>query len=358
MRICFIASKSIHTKRWIEYYSKKGYDIHLITNEFDEYHKCKVYEVNHKLWKLSPLLKAITIRKIIRKIKPDVVHAHQVTPFGLYAYLSGHKPFVLTAWGSDIFIMPKKSILIKYLTKVVLKNADIITCDGINLKDEMVHLGANSEKIKIILFGTDTKKFNPSKSDKDFKKNLFPSKSKVVISLRNLEPMYDVKTLIKSMPIVLKSYPDTKFMICGRGTEADYLKEMADSLNVSGSIKFINWIPNDELPKYITSSDIYVSTSLSDGGLAASTAEAMACGLPVIITDFGVNREWVEDGVNGCIIPLEDQNSLAEKIIFLLDNENIRHDFGKLSRNIIEEKLNYYKEHEKMDDLYNKLLNR
>lgn len=358
MRICFIASKSIHTKRWIEYYSKKGYDIHLITNESDDYHKCKVYEVNYKLWSLSPLFKAIAIRKIVRRIKPDIVHAHQVTPFGLYGYLSGCKPFVLTAWGSDIFIMPKKSILIKYLTKLVLKHADLITCDSVHLNDEMVHLDANSEKIEIILFGTDSKKFDPCKRDESFKANLFPSKSKVVISLRNLKPIYNVKTLIKSIPMVLDVHPETKFLICGRGTEEDLLKQMASSLNVSNSIKFLNWIPNDDLPKYIASSDIYVSTSLSDGGLAASTAEAMACELPVIITDFGVNREWVEDGVNGYIVPLKDPNSLAKKIIFLLNNEKIRQDFGKRSRKVIEERLDYYKELEKMDNLYNELVNR
>ena len=358
MRICFIASKSIHTKRWVEYYSKKGYDIHLITNEFDEYHKCKVYEVNHKLWKLSPLLKAIEIRKIVRRIKPDIVHSHQVIPFGLYGLISGYKPFVLTAWGGDVLVMPKKSFLMKYLTKFVLRNADVITCDGDHLKNEMIQLGANSENIKMIQFGTDTQKFNPCKKDGDFKANLFSSKSKVVISLRNLYPIYNVETLIKSIPLVLTIHPDTKFLICGRGTEEDYLKEMANLLNISNSMKFLNWIPNNDLPKYIASSDIYVSTSLSDGGLAVSTAEAMACELPVVITDFGANREWVEDGVNGFIIPLKDPNSLAEKIIFLLDNEDIRHEFGELSRNVIEERLNYYKEHEKMDDLYIKLVNR
>ncbi len=358
MRICFIAQKSIHTKRWIEYYSTKGYDIHLITNYFDDYHKCKVHVVDYKLWKLSPLFKAVTIRKIINDIKPDIVHGHQVTPFGLYGYLSGFKPFVLTAWGSDILITPKESLFIKYLTKLVLKNADLITCDGDNLKNEMIQLGANSKKIKINLFGTDTQKFNPCKKDEDFKANLFSSKSKVVISLRNLEPVYNVETLIKSIPLVLKTHPDTKFLIFGRGAEEAYLKQMASTLNISNSIKFLNWIPNDDLPKYIASSDIYVSTSLSDGGLAASTAEAMACELPVIITDFGVNRKWVEDGVNGFIIPLKDPNSLANKIIFLLDNEQMRHDFGKRNRKIIEERLDYYKEHEKMNDLYIKLINR
>ena len=298
----------------------------------------------------------MTIRKIINDIKPDIVHGHIVVPFGLYGYLSGCKPFVLTAWGSDILVMPKKSFLMKYLTKLVLRNADIITCEGDNVKNEMIQLGANSENIKMILFGTDTQKFNPCKKDEDFKANLFSSKSKVVISIRNLYPIYNVETLIKSIPLVLKIHPDTKFLICGRGTEEDYLKEMANSLNISNSIKFLNWIPNDDLPKYIASSDIYVSTSLSDGGLATSTKEAMACGLPVVITDLEVNTEWIKDGVNGFIVPLKDPKSLAEKIIYLLEHEDIRMKFGEKGRKLVKERFEYDKEMKKVENIYEQLI--
>ncbi len=98
--------------------------------------------------------------------------------------------------------------------------------------------------------------------------------------------------------------------------------------------------------------DVYVSTSLSDAGLAASTAEAMACGLPVVITDFGDNRKWIEDGESGFIVPLKDPKALAEKIIYLLKNKDIRREFGMRNRKIIEEKNNYYREMEKMENSY------
>jgi glycosyltransferase involved in cell wall biosynthesis len=104
--------------------------------------------------------------------------------------------------------------------------------------------------------------------------------------------------------------------------------------------------------------DVYVSTSLSDAGIAASTAEAMACGLPVIVTDVADNRDWVEDGDNGFVIPVKSPKLLAEKIIYLLKNENIRKKFGKSGRKIIEERNNYYKEMEKMENIYEKLMER
>ncbi len=104
--------------------------------------------------------------------------------------------------------------------------------------------------------------------------------------------------------------------------------------------------------------DVYVSTSLSDAGIDASTAEAMACGLPVVVTDVADNKKWVDNGVNGFVVPVKDPKSLAEKIIYLLQNEDIRKKFGKINRKIIEERNNYYKEMKKMEDIYKELIRR
>jgi glycosyltransferase involved in cell wall biosynthesis len=121
-------------------------------------------------------------------------------------------------------------------------------------------------------------------------------------------------------------------------------------------VRFVGWISNDELPRYLASSDIYVSTSLSDAGLSASTAEAMACGLPVIVTDSGENRVWIEDGKNGFVVPLANPKILAEKIIYLIKNKDIKARFGEINRKIIEERNNYYKEMAKMERIYEEIL--
>jgi glycosyltransferase involved in cell wall biosynthesis len=124
----------------------------------------------------------------------------------------------------------------------------------------------------------------------------------------------------------------------------------------SESVKFIGFVRNDRLPDYLNSVDVYVSTSLSDAGIAASTAEAMACGLPVIVTDVADNRMWVEDGANGFVIPTKNPKLLAERIIHLLKNEDIRRRFGNINRKIIEQRNNYYVEMQKMEGIYKKLV--
>ena len=358
MKICYISTKSIHTRRWVEYFAERGHEVHLITPEYDDIEGVKTYEVKPKASKLSPFCKAIIIRNLVKKIKPDILHAHQVLPFGLYGALSGFHPFVVTAWGSDVLICPKESKIMKYAVPFTLRRADLVTCDAEHIKWPLVELGAESHKINLIYFGVDTNKFKPGQRNKKISEELEIFDSPVVISLRSLEPLYNTESLIASIPLVLEKIPETKFIIAGKGSQEQKLKELAKFMGVLDVIRFVGQIPNNELAKYLTSSDVYVSTSLSDAGLAASTAEAMACGLPVVITDFGDNRKWVEDGVNGFIVPLKDPKALAEKIIYLLKHEDIRKKFGMRNRRIIEERNNYYKEMEKMEKIYIELVER
>ena len=115
-------------------------------------------------------------------------------------------------------------------------------------------------------------------------------------------------------------------------------------------------VEESEMVTYLQLSDIYVSTSISESGLASSTAEAMACELPVINTDTGDINLWIKNGEGGFIIPTESPKILAEKIIYLLKYEKERTKFGKINRKIIKERNNYYKEMAKMENVYEKLV--
>jgi glycosyltransferase involved in cell wall biosynthesis len=220
----------------------------------------------------------------------------------------------------------------------------------------MVELGVAREKIKLIYFGVDTKKFSANQADAEVKgKYQIASDSPIVISLRSLNPIYDLESLVKAVPLVLGKVPEAKFIIVGDGEQRDYLENVATSLGVGDSVRFAGPISNSDIPRYLASSDVYVSTSLSDAGLAASTAEAMASQLPVVITDFGDNSQWVKEGQGGFLIPVKSPSLLAERIVYLLKNEDVRRKFGELNREIIEERNDYYKEMEKVEHLYQTL---
>lgn len=369
MKICYIADAgSIHTQRWVTYFADKGHEVYLISprpfgdNNIENVKLYILKRVRSQIrvisFPINLLSYIIRVRRLIRKVKPDILHAHYITDCGFWGALSGFHPFVLSAWGSDVLVNPRKPKIAKWIVKYTLKKADLITCDGENTKEEMVKLGAKRKKIRLIYFGVDTQKFSPKQRDEKLKEELQIFGSPVIISLRNLNPIYDVESLIRAIPLVLEEAPKAKFVIAGRGPEEAKLKDLAQSLDVSDSVRFVGCIPHNELPKYLASSAVYVSTSLSEGGIAVSTLEAMACGLPVVTTDVGDNKKWVEEGVNGFIVPLKAPESLAEKIVYLLQNEQIRMGFGQRNRKIIEQRNNYYEEMAKMDNIYEELIER
>jgi len=371
MRICFLAGPgSIHTRRWVSWFAQKGHDVHIVFPEsiFSPY-SIKVGGTSLHPFRTMPMVSSKShlflqpldhwrVRHIIRRIKPDVLHAHYLINYGFRAACSGFHPLVLTAWGSDVLIVPKKSKISRWEVNFTLKRADLVTCDAEHIIGELVKLGAEREKIKLIYYGTDTRKFSPRPRSEKLRKELGILDSPAIISLRSLKPIYDVESLIKAAPLVLKEIPSAKFIIAADGEQGKYLEDLAVSLGVSGSIRFVGFVENDELPQYLALADIYVSTSLSDAGLSASTAEAMACGLPVVITDYGNNREWVEDGISGFVVPLRNPEALASKIIYLLHNEEKRRKFGQANRQTIEQRINQEKEMGRMEKLYNELIER
>jgi L-malate glycosyltransferase len=153
----------------------------------------------------------------------------------------------------------------------------------------------------------------------------------------------------------LERFPGTIFVIARGGERRKIYEDMVKSMGIADSVKFVGDIQFAKMPLYLSSADIYVSTSISDSGIAAATAEAMASGLPVISTEVGDIRIWLEDGKNGFIIQKGDVKSLAERIIYLLSDDQKRIAIGKEARHTIEERQDYYKEMAKMENIYQEL---
>lgn len=340
LRIVFLASaNSVHSYKWVKYFAEKGHEVHWIS--FAENTQGSISGVSFCQIKNPFPFNFLKLKKIVKDIHPDIFHAHYAGVNGFLAALVNFHPFVLTAWGSDV-LLAGKSIFKKFFVKYAFSRANLITCDAFHMKTAIMKMGVLGNKIKIIYFGVDVDKFSPGEK----------MQSHTVISLRSLEPVYNIETLIKAVPLVLKQVPQARFVIAGRGSEEENLKKLAQDLGVLKRIDFVGLISQDKLPEYLRASDIYVSTSLSDAGIASSTAEAMACGLACIITDFGDNKEWIKDGESGFLMPLRDYKFLAEKIVFLLKNSEKRVELGSNARKVIEEKNNYYKEMAKMEKLY------
>ncbi len=355
-KICYLGNaSSTHTLKMAEYFSKKGYEIDIISFEELRSHcpNIKVHTIptSKRLLKLMFLYKTYQIQKIINTIKPNIIHAHYLTKYGFFAYTLGLHPTIVSVWGSDILINAKG--LARYPVRRILNFADVVHCDGKNSQNELLRYYAFCrDKMCLIYMGVNPNLFCPAVPND----HVIRSGQFTIISTRNLRDIYDIQTLIHAIPTIVQDIPKCRITIVGEGSQLQELKDLAHKLGIAEYINFTGFIPNEQLPKYLKSADIYVSTSLSDAGLAVSTAEAMACGLPVVITDGADNREWVKDGINGFIIPKKSPGVLAERVVYLLKNPELRRKIGENNRHIIVNRYNYYSEMEKLEQIYAELL--
>ena len=354
MKICFLAaSNSIHSHKWINFFANKGHEIiwiSLVPATIKVSDNIEYYEFTSGIF--SSIFK---VRKLIAKLNPDIVHIHYLGYYGLLGLFSGSNKIISTPWGSDV-IEGKKSFFKKQILYRILRKSKLIICDAYHMRDELKKLNVPSDKINIINFGVDTKKF--VKQERDFKiLNKFNiSNELTIISLRNFEPVYDIKTLILAAKIILQRIPDIHFLLVGRGTLEKELKELVHTLGIDNSVHFTGFIDKELLPSLLSSSDIYVSTSLSDAGLASSTGEAMSCETPVVISDSAENDQWINNKVNGFLFSTKSSEQLAEILIKLIKDEPLRVKVGKEGRNIIIKNYDYENEMKKVNDLYLKFV--
>lgn len=364
MRICYIGDgTSIHNQRWLNYLACKGHDVHLVTLSAGEGFVAGIHihllpRMLPRIWRVSRyfsgLLWLVQIRKLVRKINPDVIGAQFIlgTLNGYLEVACGFHPLVFSVWGEDTLANPVQNFLYKLIIRQALKKSDRIICVSPALKEEVTKYGISPGLIDVVYIGTDTQEFSPDKRNNGVFRNLgLPASCPVMISTRSLWPIYDVETLVRAIPLVLKEIPGARFIIGGRGGQRNYLEKLAKDLGVCDVVRFPGWIAGEDLPVYLASSDVYVSTSLSDG-TSTSLLEAMASGIAPVVTNITANRPWVVDGQNGFLFPANNHEILAVKIVYLLKNPDYRNKVGRANRRTILEKAEFHKEMAKVEKIY------
>jgi glycosyltransferase involved in cell wall biosynthesis len=255
------------------------------------------------------------------KDKCHLIHAHWAIPTGLIGALVGSflkTPLIVTIHGSDFRIGTMKTPILKRIFVYVCEKAKHIICVSEVLKGDIEKLGIKGEKISVFPMGVDESFFR-SLTNRGVNRI---GQGFTILSNRQLQPIYNISLLIRAIPIVLKEEPNAKFIIAGIGSERENLEKQVKDLNISSWVQFLGWVNHEEMPKFLSRADIYISTSLDDG-TSVSLLEAMASGAFPIVTDIPSNREWISDGENGFLVPLEEERFLAEKIVEAIRNRDL-----------------------------------
>lgn len=357
MRLCFLGDvRSVHVQKFVKYFSEK-HETHLISFDYVDDSRVKpgleffadinthVYLLKKSQLPLTPFI----AKYLVNTIKPDLVQSHFVLNYGFLGAFSGAHPLVVSAMGDDVLIHPFQNKVYRNLVMYALKSADFITCDGVNSTLQIRDFGIPKEKIALIYPGIDMTLFNPSKR--------VLTNEQVVFYPRGFDKIYDTDTLFEAMRIIHEKRPDVKFMLLGIGTEFERFRNDVLKTDLWKSVHYLGHIPNYELPEYLASADVSVTTALSDGGIPVSTIEALACGVPVVSTDAGDAKFWVRDGESGYVVDKKNPEMIADRVLTILSDSEMRMKFGKRARQIVEKSQDYTLEMKRIEDLYLKLIN-
>ena len=355
----FAHSTSIHTIRWLSAFVTLGHEVHLATTDTAAahpipgviVHNISIHGTVPTL--LRPLVGAKKGREIARKVNPDIIHGHMISSCGGYAAHCGIRPLVMTAWGSDVLIAPYKSRLRRLVTRWRLAQCDLVTTNSEYMKRAVMALGVPEDHLALVLGGVKGDRLRSFRGSRRLRQLAgVPPDAFVVLSTRWFEPIYNLGTVLLAVPKILsRTEKNVYFVFLGGGSLRSRLETQARELGVQEHVRFVEKLDHEELEECYGGADAYVSVSQSDG-MSMSLLEAMAAGLPVVVSDVPSNLEWVQDGWNGHIVPRGDVDAVTRAILCLSRERAACLEFGARSMRIVAEKADYLSNMRKMEGLY------
>ena len=352
MHLCFLGDAgSIHLQRWLAYFSAAGHEVEVVS-----FRPCTIPGVKVHLLaagqsgRLAYIKGLLKIRRLLQAMQPDILHAHYATSFGLLAVVSGVRPLVVSAWGSDVLVAPVKSFWLRQIVRRVLRRADALTSDSSYMSARMQELLNNrSKRLITVTMGVSRDWFN----------SILPKEKKPwqILSLRGHQQIYNIEGIIRAMVEVVASLPQAKLVVAGEGELTPSLQALVQSLGLTPNVEFVGQLPHVQVQAYLNESAVSVSVPFSDA-TAVSLLETMACGAFPVLSDVPANREWVEDGVNGLIVPAEDVHALAQALIRSLKDRNLREKAISVNRQKILAQAIWEDNMAEVEELYRELLAR
>lgn len=334
LKVALLAGiSSIHTTRWANALSERGYDIHLITRHrggdiLSE--KVKVHYLPFQGNK-GYFLNVPSLRMLLKKIKPDILHAHYASGYGTLGRLSGFHPYILSVWGGDVYDFPYESPFKMRLLQKNLRVADLIASTSHVMARQTHKIYKGLPTISVTPFGIDITSFKPNATRKN-------SYVITIGTVKRLAHKYGIDTLIKGFAEVRNSLAKSekhiasrlRLLIVGGGSDRESLERLADSLKVADVTELTGAVPYDSVPDYLNKLDIYVAASRLDSeSFGVAILEASACALPVVVTNVGGLPEVVEADVTGKIVRRDDHIALAKAIKQLVIDESLRKRMGQ-----------------------------
>ncbi|OHX18110.1 glycosyltransferase [Chromobacterium sphagni] len=306
-RLLVVGSASVHTWRFLAGIAPHVDEIYLACNDEApaERRPANLKGVLRVDFSLKALAIAGRLRRWIRELQPDIVHVHQANSVAWHARraLRGIDiPMLLTAWGSDVLLLPQQNRLMRAMVRGNLKAAAAVTSDSLYMAAKIRELAGDC-RIKLLNYGIDALPAEPDPA----------AKKRQVLSCRLHKPLYRIDAILRAWQAVEQDgrFNDWSLAVAANGSETEALRQLARGLKLR-NVEFAGFVDSQTLGRLYAESRVFVSVPRSDA-TSISLLEAMGHGCLPLLSNLPANGEWVIDGLNGVIA--EDVGRLGGELL-------------------------------------------
>lgn len=347
MKICFLGpADNFHIEKWAKWFLKAGHQVHIISFTKGKIDSCEIHfiesgaEIESKdIEKIRYLFQASKVKKLIKKIKPDVINVHYATSYGTVAALAHLPAYYLSVWGSDVYDFPKKGILHREMLKFSLSHAKVIFSTSKAMATETSQY--TDKDIVITPFGVDCNLFSPDKQSCK-KGGSLETKNGVeytIGTVKALEDKYGIATILRATAILKRNHPEVpvQLRIAGKGPQESEYKALAKELEIDNITHWLGFISQEQAAVEWANMDCGIIPSESESeSFGVSAVEAQACCTPVIISDIPGLMEATVPGKTSTVVPRKSPEKLAQAMYEMYLDSNKRKEMGTLGRTFVE----------------------
>lgn len=357
MRIAHISVGDAFTAKWVHAQARLGDDVHLIMLKTP---KEQIENVCTYVLPFHPpygyYMNVFSLKRLLKKINPDLLHVHYATGHGTLGRLVNFRPTLLSVWGSDVLLAPQESSFMRRRVIKNLRHYDAVCCTSTMLTQAVKDLCPFSLPLHQIPIGVETNLFSPCRKKKE-------NPYVVVGTVKSLQPVYGIDILLhafaRAKKILLSSREGVgirlKLKIIGDGFWYRNLVKLTTELGLSEDVEFKGYIPNHEVPHELHQMDIFMALSRSES-FGVSVVEASACGLPVIVTNVGGLPEVVQKDDTGFIVERDNPEDAARAIVKLATDAALRKRMGNNGRRFVQSRYEWSDCLRLMYNVYQKML--
>jgi len=375
LRLCVVGDlDGPHTHRWVRYFVERGHEVHGVSYyaparppEGVQVHALRALPgqggsllgarpggradvrsagavrlagaLPASLQRLANLLRyrRAGLRAAVESIAPDVLHAHYLVEHAFYATSARFRPYVVSAWGSDVLVDPARSPMGRAIACFTLGRANLATANNRHMAREMVlKLGIERAWVQHIVLGVE-RAFLAMEGMSVNAQPPAAGRAPTVISTRSLDsPLYNIDVVLRAMARVRERLPAARLVVAGGGRLQRRLESLAQRLGLEEAVQFVGQLDQQAFHRALVDAEVFVSVPSSDA-TSVALLQAMAAGCYPIVSDLPSQQELVEQEIQGLRVAVRDAQALAGAIVRAVGDAQLRRAAVERNRAFVEE---------------------